>query len=236
MAPNENCPRHGLSWIAQANMLLEDTDARTYSTIMTSIGQQIITLKTTWRNAPDGVPRMVCLIALMLSDLAVAGHDRQLHEAQSALVAQPRAPFKSDTWDGYPAAREAILASARRLDKNLVVLAGDSHNAWASDLKDATGAAVGVEFATPSVTSTGLEVQYSRIGHQFLADAFLQMVPDLRYAQTSDRGYLLITLFPTQVRADWVLIGSVFSKDPKSRVGRSLATRPGTGGRRIEEV
>ncbi len=173
-------------------------------------------------------------ISAFLSAQSTAQASR--NEAQSALVAQPRAPFKSDTWDGYPAAREAILASARRLDKNLVVLAGDSHNAWASDLKDATGAAVGVEFATPSVTSTGLEVQYSRIGHQFLADAFLQMVPDLRYAQTSDRGYLLITLFPTQVRADWVFIGSVFSKDPKSRVGRSLATRPGTGGRRIEEV
>jgi alkaline phosphatase D len=152
------------------------------------------------------------------------------------LVAQPRAPFKSDTWDGYPAAREAVLATARQLDKNLVVLAGDSHNAWASDLKDASGAAVGVEFATPSVTSAGLELEYPRIGRQFLADAFTQMVPDLRYAQTSDRGYLLVTLSPAQARADWVFVGSVFANDLKSSVGRSLATRPGAAGRRIEEV
>jgi len=157
-------------------------------------------------------------------------------DAQSALVAQPRAPFKSDTWDGYPAAREAVLAAARRLDRNLVVLAGDSHNAWASDLKDASGAAVGVEFATPSVTSAGLELEYPRIGRQFLADALVQIVPDLRYAQTSDRGYLLVTLSPAQARADWVFVGSVFANDLKSSVGRSLATRPGAAGRRIEEV
>ena len=156
--------------------------------------------------------------------------------AQQALVDQPRAPFKSDTWDGYPAAREAVLASARRFDKNLVVLAGDSHNAWASDLKDATGAAIGVEFATTSVTSGGLELEYPRIGRQYLADSFVQMVPELRYAQTSDRGYLLVTLSPTQARADWIFVDSVFANDLNSRVGRSLVTRPGAARRRIEEV
>ena len=156
--------------------------------------------------------------------------------AQRALVDQPRAPFKSDTWDGYPAAREAVLASARRLDKNLVVLAGDSHNAWASDLKDASGAAIGVEFATTSVTSAGLELEFPRIGRQFLADSFVQMVPDLRYAQTSDRGYLLVTLTSTQARADWVFVGSVFANELKSNIGRSLAMRPGAARRRIEEV
>lgn len=173
-------------------------------------------------------------ISAFLSAQSTAQASRS--DAQQALVDQPRAPFMSDTWDGYPAAREAVLASARRLDKNLVVLAGDSHNAWASDLKDDSGAAVGVEFAAPSVTSTGLELEYSRIGRQFLADALVEMVPDLRYAQTGDRGYLLVTLSPTQARADWVFVGSVFANDLKSRVGRSLATRPGAASRRIEEV
>ncbi len=156
--------------------------------------------------------------------------------AQQALVAQPRAPFKSDTWDGYPAAREAVFATARRLDKNLVVLAGDSHNAWASDLKDASGAAVGVEFATPSVTSAGLELEYPRITRQFLAESFVKMVSDLRYAETSDRGYLLVTLTPAQAQADWVFVSSVFDNDFNSSVGRSLATLPGAANRKIKEV
>jgi alkaline phosphatase D len=62
------------------------------------------------------------------------------------------------------------------------------------------------------------------------------MVPDLRYAQTDDRGYMVVTLTPTQARADWIFVGSVFDNTLKSHVGRSLLTRTGAGGRRVEEV
>ncbi|MEO7151696.1 MAG: alkaline phosphatase D family protein [Burkholderiaceae bacterium] len=157
-------------------------------------------------------------------------------DAQRALVNQPSATYKNDTWDGYPAAREAVFGAARRNDRNLVVLAGDSHNAWASDLKDANGVAVGVEFATSSVTSAGLELELPRIGRQFLADAFVEMVPDLRYAQTTNRGYLVVTLTPAQARCDYVFVDSVLQNDLNSRVGKSLAMLPGAGNRRVVEV
>ncbi|MGK9867791.1 alkaline phosphatase D family protein, partial [Salmonella enterica subsp. enterica] len=71
--------------------------------------------------------------------------------------AQPAIPYNLDAWDGYAVARETVLGTARALDKNLVVLSGDTHNAWASDLADYAGRAVGVEFATPGVTSPGFE-------------------------------------------------------------------------------
>ena len=162
--------------------------------------------------------------------------EAQRSDAQRSLVNQPRATFKNDTWDGYPAAREAVLGAARRNDRNLVVLAGDSHNAWASDLKDANGVAVGVEFATTSVTSAGLELEFARIGRQFLADAFVQMVPDLRYAETSNRGYLVVTLTPAQARCDYVFVDSVLQNDLNSRIGRSLGMLPGAANRRVVEV
>ena len=41
--------------------------------------------------------------------------------------------------------------------KQLVVLAGDTHNAWASELRDMHGDQVGVEYATHSVSSPGME-------------------------------------------------------------------------------
>ncbi|MCE2497371.1 MAG: alkaline phosphatase D family protein, partial [Flavobacteriales bacterium] len=58
-------------------------------------------------------------------------------------------PYNLDAWDGYPAEREAVLGTAYGADKNLVVLAGDTHNGWANNLKDMEGNQVGVEFATP---------------------------------------------------------------------------------------
>ncbi len=100
--------RRLMSWIAQATMLLEGTDARTYTSIMSSIGQQVVTLKTTWRNAPDGVPRMTSLIALVLADLAVSGHDRQLKEAQLALIDELRRQILDD--GGHVSRNPSVLA------------------------------------------------------------------------------------------------------------------------------
>lgn len=88
--------RRLISWISQAGTLLDDIGARQYASILSSIGQQIVILKTTWRNARDGVPRMVSLIALVLADLAVSGHDRQLGEAQEALEAELRRQILED--------------------------------------------------------------------------------------------------------------------------------------------
>lgn len=105
--------RRLISWISQANMLLEDLDARSYTQIMSSIGQQIVALRTTWRNAPDGVPRMVCLIALVLSGLSVSGHDKQLKEAQAALIVELKRQILDD---GGHISRSASVLSDLVLD------------------------------------------------------------------------------------------------------------------------
>jgi uncharacterized heparinase superfamily protein len=105
--------RRLISWISQANILLEDLDARSYTQIMSSIGQQIVALRTTWRNAPDGVPRMVCLIALVLSGLSVSGHDRQLKEAEAALTVELKRQILED---GGHVSRSASVLSDLVLD------------------------------------------------------------------------------------------------------------------------
>ncbi|MEO1048043.1 MAG: alkaline phosphatase D family protein [Pseudomonadota bacterium] len=65
-------------------------------------------------------------------------------------------PSNMDAWDGYPAARDRLFAASLEADANLVVLAGDTHNAWNFDLAH-DGEKVGVEFGTSSVSSPGLE-------------------------------------------------------------------------------
>ncbi|MBS0238787.1 MAG: heparinase II/III family protein [Proteobacteria bacterium] len=105
--------RRLISWISQANMLLEGLDARSYTQIMSSMGQQIVALRTTWRNAPDGVPRMICLIALVLTGLSVSGHDRQLKEAEAALVTELKRQVLDD---GGHVSRSASVLSDLVLD------------------------------------------------------------------------------------------------------------------------
>jgi alkaline phosphatase D len=83
-----------------------------------------------------------------------------LTPTQAALLntrTNPTLPYNLDAWDGYPANRDAILNTAKSLNKNLVVLSGDSHNGWFTSLTTLAGVKVGVEFATSSVTSPGFE-------------------------------------------------------------------------------
>jgi alkaline phosphatase D len=154
-------------------------------------------------------------------------------DRQRALVAQPRIGFDLDGWDSFAAAREKVLVTARTLDKNLVVLSGDSHNAWANNLEDAAGNRVGVEFAGQSVTSTGLEIDHRDIGRQFLADSFVRMVPELKFAETSHRGYLIVTLTPAAATANWVFVSSVFENSFSTSGGPTLQMLPGSANRTL---
>ena len=120
-------------------------------------------------------------------------------------------PYRLDAWDGYPVEREAVLGMAYQLDKNLVVLSGDTHNGWANNLKDINGNQVGVEFATPGVSSGGLE--YTLGLREAQSRAFAQALPalvdDLFYANTHDRGYMLVTFTPERAEARWTYVDTV---------------------------
>jgi alkaline phosphatase D len=165
--------------------------------------------------------------------LALDTPDAARTDAQRALVAQPRIGYELSNWDSFHAARDRVFAAAKELDKNLVVLSGDSHNAWAHDLRDASGQPVGVEFATPSVTSTGLEIVHTNVGRQFLADSFMRMIPDLKFAETSHRGYLTVTFTPTAATGDWVFVSSVLENRYSASAGPRLHTLPGSGNRAL---
>ncbi len=159
--------------------------------------------------------------------LAQSTPDALRSDSQRALLAQRKVPYNLDAWDGYPAARESVLAMARSQGKNLVSLAGDTHNAWASNLTDANGQRVGVEFATASVSSPGLELLLPLISGPVLTDAFPKMVTDLRYAETTKRGYLLLTLSAADARGDWIEVDTVFSHDYSVRTAASFHALPG---------
>jgi len=80
--------RRMISWITHANLLLEDADARTFDIITESLGYQLVKLSAIWRTAPVGAPRLLALIAMVLADLSIAGHERQLRGAEAKLASE----------------------------------------------------------------------------------------------------------------------------------------------------
>jgi uncharacterized heparinase superfamily protein len=80
--------RRLMAWIANAPLLLDGVDQEAYDLIADSLGQQLVRLSATWRDAPEGHPRLLALTALVLADLCVAGHDRHLSDIEAAFSAE----------------------------------------------------------------------------------------------------------------------------------------------------
>ena len=142
-------------------------------------------------------------------------------------VAAARAglPFNYDNWGGYPAARRRFLKAAQDAGTNLVVISGDSHNAWAYDLAQ-DGHAAGVEFAGHSVTSPGYE---GGIGAdpRIVAAALVGANRELKWCDTSRRGYMALTLAPDRVTNDWIMVDTIKARTPAGRIGHSATVMRG---------
>ncbi|WP_299622802.1 alkaline phosphatase D family protein [uncultured Tenacibaculum sp.] len=116
-------------------------------------------------------------------------------------------PYNLDAWDGYYAEREEILETFR--DKKVVVLAGDTHNAWQSNLMTATGEKVGDELATSSVSSPGFESFVGPQGAVQLGGALQLLIDDLNFANLVDRGFMKLTVTSGAVKTDWTYVDTV---------------------------
>ncbi|MFW2097029.1 alkaline phosphatase D family protein [Acinetobacter sp. ULE_I057] len=121
------------------------------------------------------------------------------------------APYNLDAWDGYYVEREILYNTLKALNKKVVVLAGDTHNAWSSELYSQAGDFVGVELATSSVSSPGIE-KYLNIPVEQLQQfemAFTTLIDELDYTNLNQRGYLNVSFTATQVQADWIYVDTI---------------------------
>lgn len=159
----------------------------------------------------DGNDQAALLAAGMTADQIAIVND----PVKMAYLQSPSIPYNLDAWDGYAYEREVILATAKAAQKNLVSLAGDTHNAWGGRLIDLSEDAVGVELAATSVSSPGLE-QYLNIADKAsareLEAGVTQLVSALDYCNVYERGYLTVNFTATELEGEWIFIDAVKSQ------------------------
>ena len=143
--------------------------------------------------------------------------DPTITDAEKARVTTTL-PYNLDAWDGYYMEREQILASFT--NKNVVVLAGDTHNAWQNSLVTITGDKVADEVATSSVSSPGLEV-YLGAGVTSMESALQLLIDDLNYLDASNRGFVKLTVTADLVNTEWNYVDSVLSDNYVVTLGNS---------------
>ncbi|EPA0958686.1 alkaline phosphatase [Vibrio parahaemolyticus] len=138
-------------------------------------------------------------------------------------------PYNLDAWDGYYVEREKVYQLAKASSGNFVCLAGDTHNAWASELKDVSNNPIGVEFATSSVSSPGLE-EYLALDPVAIAQmeyTLPHLVSELQWADIKQRGFMRVTFTADAAQSTWYLVSTI--KDKKCQVRtKSASTTNGT--------
>jgi phosphodiesterase/alkaline phosphatase D-like protein len=107
-----------------------------------------------------------------------------------------------DEADGEPIAEQKI--------ENVVVIGGDIHSFWVTDLKqdfgDSTSPAVATEFVGTSVTSEG--VPYD------VFNGFLPENPHIKFFESRERGYVLLDVSPELWRTDLRVVDTI--TEPKA--------------------
>jgi alkaline phosphatase D len=132
-----------------------------------------------------------------------------------------------DSWDGYRASRARIQQGwVDRAVRNPVVLTGDVHRAWASNLmadyNNAGSAVIGSELVTSSVTSTG-------DGDGATAIPDVGTNPWLKY-YNNRRGYVRTAISPTQLRADFRAVAKVSEHGAAASTVKSFVIQEGLPG------
>ena len=145
---------------------------------------------------------------------------------RGALAAKAGIPSNMDAWDGYPAARAKALSAAQAGNADLIILTGDTHNAWAFDLAH-DGKAAGVEFAGHSVTSPGLESSFTGTDNATLSMALAAANPGLAWADAGRRGYMAVELTPDKAVSEWRFTDSIKARSFNLVATKRIKTRHG---------
>ncbi|MEC6391178.1 alkaline phosphatase D family protein [Acinetobacter pittii] len=226
-------PKRTLMGYTQRNWLVDKLKQSTAT--WNVIGQQVLMSKmwipaellaslgqiTSGGTSPDTLAKMNAQITeLVTLKLRLEQGDPTLTVQEKARVTT-LVPYNLDAWDGYYAEREFLYGKLAEFNKKIIVLAGDTHNAWTSYLYSQKGEYVGVELATSSVSSPGLE-KYLSIPLAQLQQfefAFTTLIDELAYCNLNQRGYLMVTLDDKQAQSDWIFVDSI--KNPEYKVDSS---------------
>ncbi|MCW5771987.1 MAG: alkaline phosphatase D family protein [Rhodospirillaceae bacterium] len=132
----------------------------------------------------------------------------------------------TDGWDGYPLARQRLidrLVEARV--PNPIILGGDIHSFWVTDIKrdfrDATSPTVASEFVATSISSSGVP--------QIIIDAGLKL-PYVKFAASRWRGYLRCTVTPRAWQTDLQAVETIARPDAALTTLRRFVVEPGRPG------
>ena len=122
-------------------------------------------------------------------------------------------PYNTDSWDGYPRERNKLLKILSK-SQSSIVLTGDTHNSWISNLYNDMHNFVGVEIAAPSITSPN-SVDIFRSKTVDIDKDFIKYNKNLKWTNGSGKGFVKLTIESNQIEVKFIYVNTVKSRDYK---------------------
>ena len=136
------------------------------------------------------------------------------------------AVWNLDQWDGYPAARDRLIATlGERGVADTVALTGDVHSSWvgtlAEDFDDPASRILGAEFVGPAISTTPSQLLAS------VESTIHANSPHLRWSETKRQGWVFHDVRPDEWRTDYRLVDDVTVPDAPVTTASSWVLRHG---------
>lgn len=133
-------------------------------------------------------------------------------------------PFYTDTWDGYPAAREKFYDLCKSVGvSDLLVLTGDSHSFWANKLYDGEGKSMGVEIGTAGISSPGDFVNsgWDEETSRKLDEIFAEQLDEVIWTDNMHQGYVRVMLNHEEARVDFMAMNNILTESYEPKLLRT---------------
>ena len=138
----------------------------------------------------------------------------KLNSSRSYLAKQlagEKLPTNTDQWDGYPAEREKLYKVISESQSN-VILAGDSHNAWFSNLYNEDNKFMGIEVGAPAISSPSLGDSMGELT-ETVEKAFVDENENLLWMNGKNKGYVSMVVSDKHIDVSFKFISTVKSKE-----------------------
>ncbi len=120
-------------------------------------------------------------------------------------------PINTDQWDGYPKERDKFYNVISESQSN-IILAGDSHNSWFSNLYDKDEKFIGIEVGAPAISSPSFIDTFKDIT-KLVEDSFVAENRDLLWVNGKYKGYVSMNISEEFIDVSYKYVSTVKSRE-----------------------
>ena len=144
----------------------------------------------------------------------------------------PKMTRNLDSWDGFPFEKKKIVDFiTQNKIQNILITSGDTHASWAIEAAvnvKKTYLPFAIELGTTSVSSGNGDERKSVDSVKIAELALMKQNPHVKYLNDRDHGYLLLTLYPTQSKAEWYYVETLRKPETNEYLGKRYLIEKGS--------